>query len=572
MNEKHDFGSFRLLGHDFPLGRYPGPVVPIGIKDGFLVAVYRDCDDAQYPEIQFIRIPNDSAFVPYNTTLLASLGTFDPNRDILFAESPEAVRVYKSTSELNKRRLAQDDDPFRGLSIALGGHNMSDIRDQLKKCLVYLSDEPGMIDDWYRTMTFELRRRRVKMSFPAKWQDLLAESDEGPERTEVENRMLYRSLLRLTNKAPLPASYAPKYHVRLYSIAKPLISVLAVLFLAGTGTVWLVVRHSRTVKPQLLATMHNDAQVEQVVFSPDSSKIVTASLDNVARIWSASTGRRLDVLNVPGEQAAFSPDGKWIATVSRDGRSFIWDTTNDHLVPMLKHSDPIEQVAFSPDGKRIATVSRGGVAQLLDTSNGQRLATLAHDDQVVKVAFSRDGKLIETASREFSQIWDGSGLPLAKHRFPFGLKDVTFSTDGKLIAGASREGPVQIWNASSGQLLAIIEFRGQVEQTVFSPDGGRIAIVGYDGTAGIWDTSSGKLLATLGPDALVLKAAFSFDGKRLVTTDWDGTARIWDATHGRKLAILKHDGEVKEAVFSPDGKRLVTASWNGTAEVWDVSH
>ena len=64
------------------------------------------------------------------------------------------------------------------------------------------------------------------------------------------------------------------------------------------------------------------------VFSPDGSRIVTASADKTARIWDAATAKEIAVLR--GHEgivysAAFSPDGSRIVTASEDNTARIWD-------------------------------------------------------------------------------------------------------------------------------------------------------------------------------------------------------------------------------------------------------
>ena len=65
-----------------------------------------------------------------------------------------------------------------------------------------------------------------------------------------------------------------------------------------------------------------------ISFSPDGSRIVTASRDNTARIWDAKTAKEIAVLRGHEGQvtsAAFSPDGSRIVTASDDKTARIWD-------------------------------------------------------------------------------------------------------------------------------------------------------------------------------------------------------------------------------------------------------
>jgi WD40 repeat protein len=67
-------------------------------------------------------------------------------------------------------------------------------------------------------------------------------------------------------------------------------------------------------------------------FSPDGTRIVTASSDGTARVWDSVTGK---LLIRPFEHqswvvsAAFSPDGTHIVTASHDKTAQVWDVRLD---------------------------------------------------------------------------------------------------------------------------------------------------------------------------------------------------------------------------------------------------
>jgi WD40 repeat protein len=68
--------------------------------------------------------------------------------------------------------------------------------------------------------------------------------------------------------------------------------------------------------------------VRSAAFSPDGTRIVTASEDNTARVWEASTGKELAQLQGHTawvRSAAFSPDGTRIVTASEDNTARVWE-------------------------------------------------------------------------------------------------------------------------------------------------------------------------------------------------------------------------------------------------------
>jgi WD40 repeat protein len=73
--------------------------------------------------------------------------------------------------------------------------------------------------------------------------------------------------------------------------------------------------------------------VWSAAFSPDGTRVVTASVDGTARVWDAATGQ--PVTRPLAHQArvlsaAFSPDGTRVVTASEDRTARVWDLPLDH--------------------------------------------------------------------------------------------------------------------------------------------------------------------------------------------------------------------------------------------------
>ena len=92
--------------------------------------------------------------------------------------------------------------------------------------------------------------------------------------------------------------------------------------------------------------LHHESSVNSAVFSPDGSKIVTASSDNTARVWDAATGRPLTEPLQHGDSvnsAVFSPDGTKIVTASADGTARMWSIAPPSNIPSPNWLAPLAE-------------------------------------------------------------------------------------------------------------------------------------------------------------------------------------------------------------------------------------
>jgi WD40 repeat protein len=116
-------------------------------------------------------------------------------------------------------------------------------------------------------------------------------------------------------------------------------------------------------------------------FSPDGKKIVTTDVAT-GRVWDAATGAALATLSGHEDSvypAAFSPDGTRIVTASSDNTARVWDAaTGTVLATLTGHEFVVYSAAFSPDGMRIVTASYDKTARVWRVFTTQELIDYAN--------------------------------------------------------------------------------------------------------------------------------------------------------------------------------------------------
>jgi WD40 repeat protein len=126
------------------------------------------------------------------------------------------------------------------------------------------------------------------------------------------------------------------------------------------------------VSGQLLFVLDGHAaSITAFDFSPDGSRIVTASYDMTLKVWDTTFGE--EVLTLTGHThdvmgCAFSPAGRHIISTSRDGTLKVWEAGTG-LKVCEQYGADVYRAAWSPDAARVVTGSRLGSVHLLQPEN-----------------------------------------------------------------------------------------------------------------------------------------------------------------------------------------------------------
>ncbi|MBI1280160.1 MAG: protein kinase [Anaerolineaceae bacterium] len=254
-----------------------------------------------------------------------------------------------------------------------------------------------------------------------------------------------------------------------------------------------------------LRTLPNIAgYITELVYSPDGSKIVSASSNNSLGIWDITTAKQLRVINLTGDNryipVAYSTDGKTIASGNSNGDIELWDAnTGQQIGNTLKgHSGAILSLAFRGDGILLASASADKTVMLWDVSSQQPTGKplTGHTDEVWAVKFSPNNQLIATGSTDHTiRLWDASthepvGQPLIGHTDR--VKSLDFTPDGSMLISGSQDNTIILWDVTQKLPVGrpLVGHTNFINALSISPDGNTLISAGEDNQLIKWDISS----------------------------------------------------------------------------------
>ncbi|HTL16021.1 MAG TPA: serine/threonine-protein kinase, partial [Patescibacteria group bacterium] len=270
-----------------------------------------------------------------------------------------------------------------------------------------------------------------------------------------------------------------------------------------------------------------------------------------------------------------SSDGLRLLTAAIDDKARIWDWQSGTLLATFKHPKVVTSAQYLADGRTVLTACQDGHARIWDVATQKTVFVFpqAVHDSGCRVGPSR--RVVALRVSELSiQLWD-----LTRHE-PIGpelrlnstIREWTFSPDGALFAVAAMDGTACIWRVSqSAPLVCTVKAPGDITRASFTPNNKAIALA-WGEQVGIWDILQGTKRAEFqAHDGQVIQLGFTADGKRLVTTAYGQPLRIWDATNYHPLGQpIPAEPPLPFFRFSPDDRRIATGSQSGVCRLWDA--
>jgi WD40 repeat protein len=304
----------------------------------------------------------------------------------------------------------------------------------------------------------------------------------------------------------------------------------------------------------------HSAKVNNLLFTPDGTKIISVSEDKTIRIWNPDNGemtKKFESQIGDGSEgvlyaSAISPDGKLLAVagypVSSEKENYIVIIDLEKGVQVstaVGHSEIITSLSFNKKGNYLASGSADRTVKIWKVDGAKLLTavtSLTIPSAVASISFNNATNELAVAHESpdilvFPLAGLESGvskfLPKVLKHHKGGLNKIMYSPDGTFLASSSLVNELLLWEVKPGK-------DGKSENKV---------VVSFKSTPDPKEKDRKDKDMIVSP---INALAFSMDSKILVGLDVEGKGYSWSIPSGTLFTTYTgHDNTVFSAAFAP---------------------
>lgn len=274
------------------------------------------------------------------------------------------------------------------------------------------------------------------------------------------------------------------------------------------------------------------------------------------------------------------PAGQGIVLTTENGLAFYNRNASAQAISPVQADRPFN-LAFSSLLNALAWSTPDDAIHVWSLSERRMLQTIGKTQGVVtSLAFSPQNSRIAAATGDGQvEIWDAStGELVSQWQLPGWLASLAYSPDGRLLGGADPANfLVRILDVGTGQLVRSLEWSDHASPALygayFSPDWNRVAWVSR-ATVHVASAVAVETGLDLLHEDFVSAVAWSPDGQLLasaaaatVNGSFQPAVILWDAATGRQVGVFAQPGAVLSLSFSADGRELAVLLNGGALNV-----
>ena len=244
---------------------------------------------------------------------------------------------------------------------------------------------------------------------------------------------------------------------------------------------------------------------------------------------------------------AYSPDGTRVVTASDDGKLKLWDlSTGFCIVTFTEHTSGVTACEFARRGNVLFSASLDGSVRAWDLVRYRNFRVFTGRTRMSfsSLAIDPSGEVVCAGSNDSSDVivWSvqtGQLLDeLAGHEAP--ISSLSFAPSGSMLASASWDHTIRLWDIfSRTQTSEPLQLQSDILAVNFRPDSQELAVAALDGSLTFWSVSNAAQSGLL-------------DARR----DVSGGRKISDRRTAASAAGTKHFTTV---AYSSDGTVVLAA-------------
>lgn len=267
--------------------------------------------------------------------------------------------------------------------------------------------------------------------------------------------------------------------------------------------------------------------------------VATAGYDNRLILWDAAERRAIARANHDhlANACAFSHDGTRLVSASSDGTARIWSVPDLRLLAVMAgHGDDVDMARFSPDDALIATCALDRVVRVFTSAGVPLQAMVGHTGNVLALAWIDARRFVTSSVDGTLRTWCAlTGECLAVADLGMRSDCVAMAADGRILAGDDAGRIAVIAPGAPPQFVPGHD--AGVKTLVLAADGRSLVSLGYDRTLVVWDLAPGALpvetaRTELPAEIWARTAAVCGDG-RIATGTFGGTYALFDPATGQ---------------------------------------
>ena len=266
----------------------------------------------------------------------------------------------------------------------------------------------------------------------------------------------------------------------------------------------------------------------------------------------------------PVYAAVYTPDGTKLITASFDKTLRLWDLNSlTTLRTMPGHTGLVLCAAISKDGQRIVSGSHDNSLRLWDVPQSAPAAHWQAHAGATSVAVSADGTWVLTGGADKTiKLWNAADRSLIREigGLPQPIVRVALRSDKQQLTVADAAGFVRFFNPNDGSPQGVIgAHTAEITGLGYPPNNSFLLTSAADGLVKRWPVQLPTTRTAVGHEGALTALKVAPNNSLVVTAALDKTVRVWGFGDARQQRTLDgHSGNVTALAWSADSARVLT--------------